>query len=86
MFSNFLFEAFSHIMRIFGSVEPQTESTSPFLDNIKFETYQSLEPPKTTLEGGKHVHPLTFLYRFNAQQLLFKGFLDIMRIFSSIKP
>ncbi len=31
-----LFEAFSHIMRIFGSVEPQTESTSPFQYNIIF--------------------------------------------------
>ncbi len=38
-----LFEAFSHIMRIFGSVEPQTESNFPFQYNIIFETYQSSE-------------------------------------------
>ncbi len=25
-----LFEIFSHIIRIFGSVQPQTESTCPF--------------------------------------------------------
>ncbi len=48
-----LFEAFSHIMRIFGSVEPQTESTFPFHYNIIFETYQFLEPLSSTLEGGK---------------------------------
>ncbi len=33
----FLFEAFTHIMYIFGSVEPQTESTFPFNYIIVFE-------------------------------------------------
>ncbi len=55
-----LFEAFSHIMCIFGSLEPQSESTFPFQYNIIFETYQSLEPLTSTLEGGRHVHPLIF--------------------------
>ncbi len=56
-----LFEAFSHIMRIFGSIEPQTESTFPFQYNIIFKTYQSLESLSSTLDGGRHTRPLTFL-------------------------
>ncbi len=58
-----LFEAFSHILRIFGSIEPLTEFTLPFQNNIIFETYQSLEPSRSTLEEGRHVRPLLFLYR-----------------------
>ncbi len=56
-----LFEAFSHIMRIFSSVQPQTESTFPFQYNIIFETYQSSEIPSSTLERDRHMRPLTFL-------------------------
>ncbi len=37
------FEAFSHIMRIFGSGEPQTESTFPFLYIIIFQRWESFE-------------------------------------------
>ncbi len=36
---------------------------SPFQYNIIFETYQSLEPPSSNLEGDRHVHPQTFLRR-----------------------
>ncbi len=36
-----LFEAFSHIMRIFDNIEPQTESTFPFLYIIIFQRWQS---------------------------------------------
>ncbi len=43
-----LFEAFFHIMRIFGSVKPQSESNFPFLYIIRFKTYWSLEPPTLT--------------------------------------
>ncbi len=32
------------LMRIFGSVEPQSESNFPFLYIIRFQTYWSLEP------------------------------------------
>ncbi len=49
-----LFEAFSQIMNIFGSIELRTESTLPFQHKIIFETYQSLEPISSTLEGGRH--------------------------------
>ncbi len=55
-----LFEGFSHIIRIFGSIEPQTESTFPFQYNIIFESHQSLEPLSSTLEAGRHVRPLTY--------------------------
>ncbi len=81
-----LFEVFSHILRIFDSVEPQTESTFPFQYNIIFETYQSLEPPTSTLDGGIHLHPALFCMEFKTERLLFEPFLDIMRIFGSIEP
>ncbi len=80
-----LFEAFSHIMRIFGSVKPQTESPFPFQHNITFETYQPLKPLSFTLEGGRQVCHY-FCIEFNAQQLLSEPFLDTMRIFGSIEP
>ncbi len=80
-----LFEAFSHIMRIFGGTELQTESTFPFQYNIRFETYQSLELLSSTLEQGRRVHPLTLLYRIHGQQLLFEPFSDIMHIFGSVE-
>ncbi len=56
-----LFEAFSHIIRIFGSIEPETGTTFPFPYNIIFETYQFLLPPTSTWERHRHVHPQTFL-------------------------
>ncbi len=49
------------IICIFGNIKPQTESTFPFQYDILFETHQSLEPPGSTPEGDRHVHPLTFL-------------------------
>ncbi len=39
-----LFEPFLDIMRIFGSVEPSSESTFPLFFIIIFQTHQSLEP------------------------------------------
>ncbi len=39
-----LFEAFSHITCVFGSVEPWSESTFPFLYIIIFQRWQSLDP------------------------------------------
>ncbi len=35
-------------MRIFGSVEPQTESTFPFLYIIIFQKWESFEYPSST--------------------------------------
>ncbi len=44
--------------------------------------------PTSTLLGDQHnMRLLTFLCtQFNAQQLLFEAFLDIMRIFGIIEP
>ncbi len=58
-----LFEAFSYIMRIFGTVEPHTESTLPFLYIMIFQRWQYFEAPSSTPEEDRHVHLLTFLYR-----------------------
>ncbi len=35
----FLFRAFSHTIRIFGSIETQTESAFPFQYNVIYQTY-----------------------------------------------
>ncbi len=81
-----LFEAFFHIMRIFGSVETQTESTFPLQYNIIFETYQSLEVLSSTLEEGRHVHPLTFLYRNQRSTIFIGTIFGYNAIFCSVKP
>ncbi len=39
---------FFDALRIFGDVEPQTESTSPFLYIIIFQRWESFEPPSST--------------------------------------
>ncbi len=74
-----LFELFSHIVRIFGSIEPQTESSFPFLYIIIFQRImQSFEPPSSTLrEVDMCAHSL-FCTEFNAEQLLFEVFPHIM--------
>ncbi len=40
-------------MRIFGGVEPQTESTSPFLYIIIFQKWESFKSPSSPMEGDK---------------------------------
>ncbi len=65
-----LFEVFSHIMRIFDSVEPLSKSTFPFL----YIKWQSLEPPNSTPgEIDICAHRLLWM-EFNVQQLLFEVF------------
>ncbi len=44
--------------------------------NVIFETYQSLEPPSSTPVRDRHVRPLNFCEKFNAQQLLFETFFN----------
>ncbi len=58
-----LFEAFFHKMRIFGSIEPQSESNFPFLKIIRFQTYWSLEPSISPCGGSRHMRLRTFLYK-----------------------
>ncbi len=71
-------------MRIFSSVESQKESNFPFLYIIRFQTYRSLEPPSSTRGRGRHMRSWTSLYEIQFEQLLFKAFLDVVRIFGSI--
>ncbi len=60
---NFLREEFFDIMRVFGSILLESESTFPFQYNIIFETYQFLEPRSSSPEKDRRVRPLTFLYK-----------------------
>ncbi len=62
-----LFEAFSHIMHIFRSIEPQTESTFPFLYIKIFQTWESFEPPSSILGGDGHMPLWTFLYEIQCR-------------------
>ncbi len=61
-----LFKAFSHIMRIFGSIELQTESTFPFLNTIILR------------EIDQCTHGL-FCMKFNYEQSLLEAFPHIMQ-------
>ncbi len=44
--------AFFDATRIFGGIEPQTESASPFLYIIIFQRWESLETLSSTRGGG----------------------------------
>ncbi len=93
--SSFLYEiqfhttfikAFFDVMRIFGSMEPQTVSTFPSFYIIILQIWESFEPPSSTLRGDRHMRSRTFFVRkFNFEQLLFKAFFDLTRIFGSVK-
>ncbi len=48
--------------------------------------WQSLEPPSSTPNGDRHMCPLSFCPKFNAQQLLFKASFNTIRIFGCIEP
>ncbi len=81
-----LFEWFFEIMRIFGSIPPESESTFPFQYNIIFETYQFLEPRNSSPRGDRHVRPLTYIQKFNSEQFLFEQFFYIICNFGSVEP
>ncbi len=57
------FEASFDVMRIFGSVDPKSESNFPFLYIIRFQIYWSLELPSSTRGGDRHMRLGTFLYK-----------------------
>ncbi len=81
-----LFEQFFYIIGNLCSVQPENESTFPFQYNIIFETYQSFKSPISIPGGDRHVTPLLFCKKFNAQILLFKTFSDIIGNFRSVQP
>ncbi len=51
--------------------------------NVIFQPYKSFKPPSST-KGDGYI-TLSWM-KFNAEQLLFEGFLDGVRIFRSIEP
>ncbi len=51
-FEQLLFKTFFDVMHIFGSVEPQTESTLPFLYGIIFQRWKSFKCPGFTQGDG----------------------------------
>ncbi len=57
-----LFEAFSHIMRVWQHCVPNWIYFPGFVHYI-FQICQSFDPPSSTMEGDRQVHPLTFLYK-----------------------
>ncbi len=59
----FFFEVLLDRMRIFGIVQPQSESTSLFLNIMISKKMRTLGPPSSTLGGDRHIRPLTFLNR-----------------------
>ncbi len=89
-FKQLLSEAFFDAMRIFGSVEPQTVSTFPFLYIIIFQRGESFDLPSYTLRRGEIDICASasglFCTKFNFEQLLFKPFFDATRIFGGVEP
>ncbi len=74
-------------MRIFGSGEAQTKSTTPFLYIIIFQRWvSSFEPPSSTPEGEDICADGLFCMKFNFEQLLFKPFFDVIRTFGASSP
>ncbi len=59
-FEQLLFKAFFDVMRIFGSVEPQTESAFLFLNIIIFQRGESFKAPTSTPRGDRHMSSRTF--------------------------
>ncbi len=49
-------------MRIFSSIQSQSESTSSFLNIIIFQKIAIFGAPSSTLAGDRYMRPLTFLY------------------------
>ncbi len=50
-------------MRIFGSVQPESESTVLFQYNIRFKMYQSFDTRSSTPGGDRHVRLHDFFVR-----------------------
>ncbi len=80
-----LFETFYGIMRIFGSVHPESECNFPFLYNLIFKPYH-ISRPLATLRGKIDICPRALSCpKFDAEKLLFEAFFGIMLIFASVQ-
>ncbi len=84
-FEQLLFKPFFEATCIFGSVEPQTRSTFPFLHIIIFLRWESSELHSSTRGGGgrryTHMRSRTFLYKIKFRTT----FLDAMCVFVSVE-
>ncbi len=69
-----LYESFFDAMCIFGSVEPQSEFTFPFIYIVIFQRWVYFEPPSSTLRGDRHMHSLTFLYEIQLRTTFIRSF------------
>ncbi len=78
-------KSFFDATNIFGCVEPYSESTFPFKFTIIFQRWQSLEPLVSLLWKIDICVHWVFCTKLNSEQILFEAFLDIMRIFGSIR-
>ncbi len=64
-----LFVAFLDIMRVLSSVQPQSKSTSPFLNITIFQKMAIFGAPLLTLGADTHMHTLTFLYGIQKESI-----------------
>ncbi len=54
-FEQVLFKAFFDVMRIFGSIKPQAESTFPLLFIIIFQRWEFFDPLVSLSVGDRHM-------------------------------
>ncbi len=75
-----LFQSFFYVMRIFGSVEPQTESTLPFLYLIIFQRWESFVSESIVNSNGAHRKSVnkTILPPAKLKNFHFKMFIEII--------
>ncbi len=66
-----LFVTFLDIMPIFGSIQPQSESTSTFLNIIIFQKMSIFGAPSSTLQEDRHMHSPAFLYEIQRVDQLY---------------
>ncbi len=79
------FKHFFHIMRIFDSVELQSESNFLFLYIIRFQTYCSLEDPNSTPWGESYVLEDFFVQNSISNKFYLKLF-SYNGYFGSVEP
>ncbi len=85
-FQTTLIQTFFHIMCIFVSIDPQSESNFPFLYIIRFQTYLIFGAPSFIHGGDRHIRLQTFLYEIQFRTTFILSFLDLIRIFGSVEP
>ncbi len=80
------FQAFFHMMRIFGSTEHLTECILPLLNNIIFQSYRYFELPGSTPREDRHMRSQTFLDKIEFQTTFILSFFPFDANFGSVEP